>query len=139
MLFDELKRAFLQLHVSRRLTRKVASSIDVDIVHKVVSNILLTESEEKDRQMKDQDANIRLTRFEQSFGGHVSVGNDGDDDDYAPPRSVFPISFDCLDSQMVGTEDKMHVESQIGSESERNVDIGKMFDVGRDQDKSHGD
>ena len=80
------------------MSRKVASSIDVDIVHKVVSNILLTESEEKDRQMKDhtQDANIPLTRFERSFVGHVPIGddgNDGDDDDDAcsPPRRVYPI------------------------------------------------
>ena len=40
---------------------------------------------------------------------------------------------------MVGTEDKMHVESQVGSEAEGNVEIGKSCDVGRDQDKSHGD
>ena len=42
VLFDELKRAFPQVHVSHRLSRNVASSIDVDIVHKVVANILLT-------------------------------------------------------------------------------------------------
>ena len=43
--------------------------------------------------MKDQDANSPLTRFEQSFGGHVPVGNDGDDDDDAclPPRIVFVL------------------------------------------------
>ena len=57
-LFDELKIALLLVHISRRLSRKAATSIDVGIVHKVVSNILLTESEEKDRQMKDQNANI---------------------------------------------------------------------------------
>ena len=44
------------------------------LLHEVVSSILLTESEEKDPQMKDQDANIPLTRFEQSFDGHVPVG-----------------------------------------------------------------
>ena len=79
MLFGELKRAFPQVHVARRLSRKAPSSVDVDIVHKDASNILLTESEEKDRQMEDhtQDVNIPLTRFEQSFGGHVPVGDDG--------------------------------------------------------------
>ena len=115
-------------------------------VRKVAANMLPTESEEKDRQMKDhtQDANGPFTRFEQSFGGHVPVGDDeydGDDDDGAcsPPRSLFPISFDCLDSRMVGTEDKMHVESHVGPEAEGHVQIGKSCDVGPDQDKSHGD
>ena len=128
------------------MSRKVASSIDVDIVDKVVSNILLTESDEKDRQMKDQDANIPLTRFEQSFGGHVPVGddgNDGDDDDDAcsSPPSVCSYFFCLLFLllQIVGTEDKMHVESQFGSEAEGNVDIGESCGVGRDQDKSHKD
>ena len=74
--------------------------------------------------MKYQDSNSALTRFDQSFGGHVPVGNDGDDDDDAclPPRSVFPISFDCLDSQMVGPEDKMHV----GSNVEGSQDVGSF-------------
>ena len=94
--------------------------------------------------MKDQDANIPLTRFEQSFGGHVPVGddgNDGDDDDDAcsPPRSVFSIFVDCLDSQMVGTDDKMDVESQVRSEAEGNVENGESCDDGRDQDMSHRD
>ena len=81
--------------------------------------------------MKEQDANIPLTRFEQSFGGHVPVGDDGDDDDdsCSPPRSVFPMSVDCLDSQMLGTEDKMHVESQVGSEAEGHVESGKSCHV----------
>ena len=117
VLFDELKRASPQVHVSRRLSRKVASSIDVDIVHKVIKQIAHRVGE-KYRRMKDQDANIPLTRFEQSFGGHVPLGddgNDGDDDDGAcsPPRSAFPISFGCLDSQGVGTENKMHIESHV--------------------------
>ena len=33
----------------------------------------------------------------------------------------------------------MHVESQVGSEEEGNVEIGKSCDVVQDQDKSHGD
>ena len=51
----------------------------------------ISESEEKNRQMKDQDSNSALTRFDQSFDGHVPVGNDDDVDDDAclPPRSVF--------------------------------------------------
>ena len=61
MLCDDLKHEFPLIHASRRLSQRVASSIDVDVVHKVASNILLTESEEKDRQMQDQDANIPLT------------------------------------------------------------------------------
>ena len=75
---------------------RCVSSVDVDISHRIAPNLLLTDSEEKDRQMKDhaQDVDIPLTRFEQSFGGHVLVGDDrddGDDDDDAlsPPRSVF--------------------------------------------------
>ena len=72
--------------------------------------------------MKDQDSNSALTRIDQSVGGHVPVGNDGDDDDdaYLPPRSVFHISFYCLDSQVVGTQDKMHVESHV----EGSQDVG---------------
>ena len=52
-----------------------------------------------------------------------------------------PIFVDCLDSQVVGTEDKMHIESQVGPEAEGNVAIGKSCDVGRDRDKvkSHRD
>jgi len=80
---------------------------------------------------------------DRSFGGHVPVGDDDDDDDDAcsPPLSVFPISFDCLDLHVVGTEDEMHIESQVGSEAEGNVAIGKSCDVGWDRDgiKSHGD
>ena len=89
MLCNDLKHAFPLIHVSRRLSQRVASSIDVDIVHEVALNI--SESEEKNRQMKDQDSNSALTRFDQSFGGHVPVGNDDDVDDDAclPPRSVF--------------------------------------------------
>ena len=51
-------------------------------------------------------------------------GDEGDDDAYLPLRSVFPISFDCLDSHNVGTEVEMHIESQ-------------RCDVGLDRDKSH--
>ena len=89
-----------------------------------------------------QDVGIPSTRIDQSVGGHVPVGDDDDDDDAClPPRSVFPISFDCLDSQVLVTEDKMHIESQVGPEAEGNVAIGKSCDVGRDRDrvKSHGD
>ena len=96
MLCNDLKHEFPLIHVSRRLPQRVASSIDVDIVHEVVSNIL--ESEEKNRQMKYQDSNSALTGFDQSVGGHVPVGNDGDDDDDAclPPRSVFSYFFRFL-------------------------------------------
>ena len=41
MLFDERTRAFPQIHVSSRLSRKVASSVDVGIVHNAVSNIYI--------------------------------------------------------------------------------------------------
>ena len=70
-------------------------------------------------------------------------GDDGDDDHdklaCSPLQSVFSISLNCLDSQrgmpkeelaIVGTEDKMHIDSQVGSESEGNVAIGKRCDVG---------
>ena len=81
------------------------------------------------------------------FGGPVPVGDGDDDDDdddddaCSPPRSVFPIYVDCLDSQVVGTEDEMHIASQVGSEAEGNLLIGKICDVGRDRDrvKSHED
>ena len=106
MLLDELKRPFPQVHVSRGLSRKVhmcASSVDVVIVHRIAPNVLLTESEEKDRQMNDhaQDVDIPLTRFEQSLGGHVPVGDDrddGDDDDdaFSLPRSVFLVILIAL-------------------------------------------
>ena len=100
-LCDYLKQDFPQIHVSRRLSSQ--SAIDpchVNTIHEVSLDI--SESEEKKRQMKDQDSNSALTRFEQSVGGHVPVRDDEDVDDDAclPPRSVFPISFDCLDSQM---------------------------------------
>ena len=38
---------------------------------------------------------------------------------------------------MAGTEDKMHVELQVGSEAEGHVEIGESSDVGWDQDKPH--
>ena len=44
-------------------------------------------------------------------------GDEGDDDAYLPLRTVFPISFDCLDSHSVGMEGKMHIESQVGPEA----------------------
>ena len=53
--------------MSRRWSKRVANSFDVDIVHKVVADMLHTESEEKNRQMKDQDAKSPFTRSEQSF------------------------------------------------------------------------
>ena len=50
------------------------------------------------RQMKDRDSNSSLTRFEQSVGGHVPVGNyeDVDDDARLPLRSVFSYFFRLL-------------------------------------------
>ena len=74
-----------------------------------------------------------------SVGGHVPVGDGDDHDACSPPRSVFPVYFDTLDSQMVGTEDEMHIESHDEPEAEGNVEFGRSCDVGRDQDKSHGD
>ena len=63
---NDLKHEFPFIHVSRRLSQRVASSIDGDIVHEVAFNT--SESEEKNRQMKDEDSNGALTRFDQSFG-----------------------------------------------------------------------
>ena len=71
-----------------------------------------------------------------SVGGLVPVGDGDNDDAYSPPRSVVPICFDCLDSKMVGTDDEMHIESQVEPEAEGNVEIGRSSDVGRDQDKA---
>ena len=100
--------------MSRRLSSQ--SAIDpchVNTIHEV--SLDMSESEEKKRQMKYQDSNSALTRFEKSFGGHVPVINDEDVDDDAclPPPSVFPISFDCLYSQMSGPEDEIHVGSNV--------------------------
>ena len=53
------------------------------------------------------------------FGGHVPVGDV--DDACLPPRSVCPISLDCLGSQTVGTEDEMHIASRVGSKAEGHV------------------
>ena len=70
----------------------------------------------------------------------MPVGDDDDDDDAcSPPRSDVLISVDCLDSQVVGTEDEMHIASRVASKAEGNVLMGKHCDVGRDRDKSHGD
>ena len=103
MLCNDFKHEFPLIHVSRRLSSRVAlDPCYVDIVHEGALNT--SESEKKSRQMTDQYSNSALTRFDQSFGGHVFVGNydDVDGDVCLPLRFVFPISFDCLDSQMVG-------------------------------------
>ena len=96
MLCNDFQHEFPLIHVSRRLSSRVAlDSCYVDIVHEDALSI--SESEEKKRQMKHQDSNSALSRFDSSFGGHVPAGNDDDVDDDAclPLRRVFPISFDC--------------------------------------------
>ena len=97
MLCNDLKHELPLIYVSRRLSSRVALDPRyVDIVHEGALNI--SESEEKNRQMKDQDSNSALTRFDQSLGGHVPVGNDDDDDDDAclPPRSVVVLFLSLL-------------------------------------------
>ena len=122
-LCNEFRHAFPQVHVSRRLSRKVhtcASAVDVDIGDYKKQIFVRSEDDEGNRQMlkcegtadKDRciDDDVRCV------GGHVPLGDDGDDDDDAclRSRSVFHISFDCLDSQFVGTEDEMHIASRVG-------------------------
>ena len=70
-------------------------SMAIPELHLIQAASNISESEEKKRKMKDQDSNRASTRFEQSSGGHVPVGDDEDVDDEAclPPRSVFPISL----------------------------------------------
>ena len=92
MLFDDLRHEFPLIHVSRRLPKRVASSIDVNIIHDVSLSISESEEKRQMRQMKDRDHNSSLLSFGQSFGGgHVPVGKDDDADDDArlPLRSVF--------------------------------------------------
>ena len=118
MLFQDLKHDFPLIHVSRRLPKRVASSIDVNTIHDVSLSISESEEKRQMRQMKDRDHNSSLPSFEHSFGGHVPVGKDDDVDDDArlPLRSVFPISFDCLDSHVAGPEDDADDE-HVGSRS----------------------
>ena len=88
-----------------------------------------------------QDVDIPLTRIDQSFGGHVPVGDDDDDDARLHLRSVFPISFDCLNSQVSISKDVAGTVDVVGTvdRTEGNVDVGKSCDLGRDRDKSHRD
>ena len=97
-------------------------------------NFVRSEDDKKSRQMlkRSEHAQVHtqyvdnpLTRFayKDRFRDHgiclgSGSGDEGDDDACSSPRSVFHISFDCLDSQMVGTEYKMHIESHVGSKAE---------------------
>ena len=67
------------------------------------------------------DIDTPLTKIDQSFGGHVPVGDDNDDDAHLHLRSMFPISFDCLYSQddisvdVAGTVDETEGSQDVGS------------------------
>ena len=71
----------------------------------------------------------------------MPVGDDDDGDARLPLRSVFPISFDCLYSQVSISKDVAGTVDVVGTadKAEGNVDVGKSCDVGRDRDKSHRD